>query len=162
MRIPSQKPITAVTEGIGSMTVTEPPKLYSDRFKQRTEPVAKPTVSATSLSDFPSLKKNTVITAPIATKTNWAHTVKTAIVQEEAAAAEAKALALLEAERQKSEAFRCQSYMPSRTVTTQVTKGYEEDYEEEDYREVAEHKDLLGGGTPPYGNRGFEEEDDTW
>lgn len=141
------------------MTVTEPPKLYSDRFKQRPEEkVTKPTVSAASLSDFPSLKKNTVVVAPVAIKTNWAHTVKTAIVQEEAAAAEAQAQALLEAERQKSEAFRYQSYMPSRTVTTQAAKGYEEDYE--DYREVAEH---LGGGTPPYGNRGFEEEeDDTW
>ena len=145
------------------MTLSEPTKLYSDRFKQRPEPVVKPTVSAASLSDFPSLKKNTVITAPVAAKTNWAHTVKTAIVQEEAAAAEAKALALLEAERQKSEAFRYQSYMPSRTVTTQVTKGYEEDYEEEDYREGDEHNELLEGGTPPYGNRGFDEdEDDTW
>jgi len=147
------------------MTLAEPTKLYSDRFKQRPEEkVAKPTVSAASLSDFPSLKKNTVVAAPpVAAKTNWAHTVKTAIVQEEAAAAEAQAQALLEAERQKSEAFRYQSYMPSRTVTTQVAKGYEEDYEEEDYREVAEHKELLGGGTPPYGNRGFdEEEDDTW
>ena len=144
------------------MAVTEGTKLYSDRFKQRTDE-AKPTVSAASLSDFPSLKKNTVVTAaPTPAKAAWAQTVKTAIVQEEAAKEAAKARALVEAERQKKEAIRSQSYMPSRMVASSDAKGYEQDYREEyeDYQEEA-----LGGGTPPYGNRGFddeEEENGTW
>jgi len=123
--------------------------LYSDRFLHRTEE-KKSAVSASSFTDFPALsKKNTVIThTPVMA---WAHTVKAAIQTEEAAKKAADAQALLEAEREKEEAIQYKSYVRPRITAFHETKGYtQEVYEEEEE-----------GGTPPYGNRGFDDED-TW